>query len=34
MPPDGKTIDRMKGVLLNEASGREKNKLIRGSDWY
>jgi beta-xylosidase len=34
MTPDGKKIDRDKGVLLNEGSGREANKLIKHGDWY
>lgn len=34
MTPDGKKIDRTKGVLLNEGWGREANKLIKVGDWY
>ena len=34
MTPDGKKIDRSKGVLLNEGWGREANKLIKVGDWY
>ena len=34
MTPDGKKIDRTKGVLLNEGWGREANKLIKHGDWY
>ncbi|MBR3506607.1 MAG: glycoside hydrolase 43 family protein [Lentisphaeria bacterium] len=34
MTPDGKKIDRSRGVLLNEGSGREASKLIRHGDWY
>ena len=34
MSPDGKKIDRSKGILLNEGWGREANKLIKVGDWY
>lgn len=34
MSPDGRTIDRENGVLVNQGGGREASKLLKVDGWY